>query len=139
MHRDVSGMKKQIEMLCRAVMNPDGGPTSPMAAHLLAQTNKGTYGQVLPGDGDGGRRTPVAAFDGVTHSPDPKATKMWVDDAPAPAAVAESGDSTDAALRELSQMPRQPLEPKPQVAPPRKGSVMSPVEISFTPEPASLV
>ena len=53
MQRDVSGMKRQVEMLCRAMMKPEGGPTSPVTAHLLAQqTSGGAYNSLVPPSSD---------------------------------------------------------------------------------------
>lgn len=183
LQHDVSGMKRQVDLLCRALL-ASSAPTSPVtAAHLLATSPDGRL-----------RKTPVSAFElhnvgappkGSTPSPHPQG--QWVaddinageDSVTAAGAVAESSPGRDGALsdqiycddddddeaildggfglsriggqqqasapeghlagQQQQQQPRPPQQPRPLAAGGSRGSMMTPVDISFTPEPASLV
>ena len=156
LQRDVSGMKRQIDMLCRALL-ASSAPASPVTAHLLATSPDGVL-----------RKTPVSAFDlhsgapPIVAAPSPHPQGQWVaddisaagaDGVTAAGAVAESSPSSDSmggtrvysdeanmdGIVQQQQQPHPPQQPRHWEAAGSRGSAMTPVDISFTPEPASLV
>ena len=172
LQRDVSGMKRQIDMLCRALL-ASSPPASPVTAHLLATSPDGVL-----------RKTPVSAFDlhsgapPIVAAPSPHPQGQWVaddisavgeDGVIAAGAVAESSPSSDSigsnrasyddgetnidggldlsSIEQqvpakddiVQQQPHPPQQPRHRGAAGSRGSAMTPVDISFTPEPASLM
>ena len=174
LQRDVSGMKRQVDMLCRALL-ATSAPSSPVTAHLLATSPDGVL-----------RKTPVSAFDLhsgtplIVAAPSPHPQGQWVADdisaagengVIAAGAVAESSPSSDSigsnrafyddgetsidggldlssieqqapardGVVRQQQQPHPPQQPRHRVAAGSRGSAMTPVDISFTPEPASLM